>query len=140
MTIATDHPLLPVEVSIIILRKKNSTPGISKAYLVQGDKVEHALKGLCFGYPTGGMPNATPDCQLQYNGKYHIHMSVKGKFPNEYYADVNTKQDRINNLPDNAEELLGLSVLPVGNEIYDDPENDENVKGDEDLVKETKII
>ena len=95
MTIATDLPLLPVEVSIIILGKKNSTPCTSKAYLVQRDRVKNALKGQCFCYPTGGIPTATPGCQLQYNGKDHIHMSLEGKFfkllPNVYYADVNKK-------------------------------------------------
>ena len=54
MQIAKELPLLPSEVGIVVLRRKGSQNSM-RQYTVQRSKVENALRGLCFGYPEGGV-------------------------------------------------------------------------------------
>ena len=53
MAIATQLPLLPEEVGIVILKKKGGS-SVPKQYTVSRHAVQDALNGLCFGYPKGG--------------------------------------------------------------------------------------
>ena len=52
--IATNLPLLPEEVGIVIHKRTNSTNTFLHQYSVQRRVVEDALNGLCYGFPTGG--------------------------------------------------------------------------------------
>ena len=50
MRISTELPLLPPEVEIVVLCKKGSKTTVCH-YTVERNKVENALRDLCFGYP-----------------------------------------------------------------------------------------
>ena len=122
MSIATHLPQLPDQIGIVVLKKKgnNST---SKKYAVQRTKVEQAIKGLCYGFPNGGLEIQSvgtslytgPNCgNVQLNGRYFEH------FPNRYYADVEIEQDRIDILPQECAQLPGLKVVEVEKDINEE--------------------
>ena len=80
MSIATSLPQLPDQIGIVILKKKgnNST---SKKYAVQREKVEQAIKGLCYGYPNGGIDKQLPGTN-QYIGPNCGDVQLNGRlFP-----------------------------------------------------------
>ena len=52
MRIAKELPRLPTEVGIVVIRKTSNT-GTMREYTVKREKVENALRGLCFGKTRG---------------------------------------------------------------------------------------
>ena len=70
MRVATHLPLLPSEVAIVVLRKKRTNQCV-KQYTVQRNTVEHALRGLCYGFPEGGCAHADKICDKLYTGPDH---------------------------------------------------------------------
>ena len=164
MRIATELPLLPSEVGIVVLRKKGSKTTI-RHYTVERNKVENALRGLCFGYPEGGLEFPQGAVNNIYHGPDHDTRPLKGRYfqylPNQYYKDVCIKQDRIDNLPECRAELPDLPVIelpeiipetdkgPAKNQFVDEmPTNDENITRSgiicplepKDVDKELKIV
>ena len=117
MQIATQLPLLPQEVGIVVLKRKGSNEAL-RQYTVKRKTVEDALKGLCFGYPHGGTTLPHPG-YVQYNGPNHICKDLNGRFfeylPNCFYKDVKIEEDRLLNIPVSRDELPGLQVIEVPN-------------------------
>eukprot|EP00111_Clytia_hemisphaerica_P009342 TCONS_00027422-protein len=122
MSIAKHLPLLPEEIGVIILKRKNQNI-TSKQYGVRRHKVEQALNGLCFGYPNGGYEDEQPETQ-KYDGPNCMGVQLNGRyfqyFPNSYYADTVIHQDRINQLPDEAAQLPGLKVVETQEDMTED--------------------
>ena len=106
MKIATHLPLLPEEVGIVILKRRNTKTNTVREYTVKRQVVEDALKGLCYGYPTGGLLYPREGFHL-YSGPDHINMQLKGRYfqyaPNQYYHDVNIMENRLIQLPNSRE-------------------------------------
>ena len=122
MKIATELPLLPEEVNILLITRKNSKNS-NKHYTVQRDSVQKALEGLCFGFPHGGVDFPNDTCTKKYDGKNHCSgVILHGKFfqhlPNPYYFDVSIQRKRIVMLPESRNFLDGLRVLERDN-IFD---------------------
>ena len=91
MTIAYNLPKLPSDIGIVVVRKEGSDAK-SKDYTVKREVVQNALKGLCFGYPNGGMESSAPGLKC-YDGPDHISKALNGRYfehlPNPFYKDVN---------------------------------------------------
>jgi hypothetical protein len=78
--------------------------------------VEQALKGLCFGFPNGGLLNDVPGYK-QYHGPDHLNKLLNGHYfehlPNSFYKDVVIEENRLIAIPQVRNELPGLSVIDV---------------------------
>ena len=120
--IANALPLLPEEIGIIVLRKKGRNEVI-RQYTAQRNVVEDAIKGLCFGFPNGGLETYS-DGYKQYDGPDHISKPLNGRyfqhFPNRFYKDVAIEQNRLDELPEVRSELPGLQVIPVPNVMLEE--------------------
>ena len=108
MQIATQLPLLPQEVGIVVLKRTGSNEKL-RQYTVKRKTVEDALKGLCFGYPYGGTTLARSG-YVCYSGPNHIHKNLNGRFfeyiPNRFYKDVQIQEDRLLNIPMSRDERV----------------------------------
>ncbi|XP_066910877.1 uncharacterized protein [Clytia hemisphaerica] len=122
MEIARHLPQLPDKIGVIVLKRKNQNTR-SRQYAVKRDKVEQALKGLCFGYPNGGYDEEEPGT-TQYDGPNCMNVQLTGKYfqylPNKFYADVIVHQERIDNLPSERAQMPGLQVEEVDDEMTED--------------------
>ena len=85
-------------------------------------RVEDALKGLCYGYPHGGLEFPEGECKELYTHDDHIHMPLNGRYfqfiPNPYYHDVEIMQDNLELLPETRSQLPQLKVVEREN-VYD---------------------
>ena len=123
MSIDTKLPLLPQEVSLLILRRKTTT---SKDYYASRSVVQEALEGLCFGMPKYG--ECVPmEGFSQYKGKDHVSgMRLNGKWfkyePNPFYYDVEIMTERLNKIPEKRAFLQGIPLVQLPDEA-DEEEN-----------------
>ena len=122
MAIATKLPLLPEDVGLIILRRQGSN-NTTKHYTVQRKKVEEAIKGLCYGFPNGGVDHEMPGMH-KYNGPDHKDKPLNGRFfyhfPNQYYNDVEIQQQRIEQLPSENVQFPQLKVIEINKEVQEE--------------------
>jgi len=129
MSIATKLPLLPQEVSLLILRRKTTT---SKDYYASRSVVQEALEGLCFGMPKYG--ECVPmEGFSQYKGKDHVSgMRLNGKWfkyePNPFYYDVEIMTERLNKIPEKRAFLQGIPLVQLPEEAHEE-ENENNDLG-----------
>ena len=143
MKIARSLPLLPEEVGLVVLQRKNDKSKI-KAYSVQRHKVENALKGLCYGFPHGGNLHESDETPLKYTGPDHIDRILNNRYfkflPNRFYCDVNIIQTRLNELPIIRASYPGLTVLPVKSSNDNDSDNAEQPQIDDDTQSGIMIL
>ena len=108
-------PLLAEEVGIVILKRKGANH-ILHQYSLQRKTVEEALKGLCFGFPHGGISTPEDGYQL-YTGPDHSNMPLKGRYfqylPNQFYNDVRVEENRLGKLPVIRNQLPGINVIEI---------------------------
>ena len=88
--------------------------------------MEHALRGLCFGFPEGGCAHADKICLKLYTGPDHESMPLKGRyfqhFPNQYYNNVSIQLDRLESLPTTRSELPGIILMELQKNINPEQE------------------
>ena len=122
MEIATNLPLLPEEVGIVILKRTNTTNTSLHRYSVQRRLVENALNGLCYGFPTGGTSTHSTGF-AKYDEPDHINRNLNGRYflylPNPYYNDVVINTNKLVNLPATRQQLA-LKVIDVDENINED--------------------
>lgn len=78
-------------------------------------KIETALKGLVFGYPTYGLDSLVSGYN-KYKGPNHCSgIKLNGKYflvtPNPYYSDVIIEQNRLDILPMERSEIEGIPIV-----------------------------
>ena len=100
-------------------KRKKGTNQCVKQYTAQRITVEHALRGLCFGFPEGGCAHSDKISDKLYTGPDHESMPLKGHyfqhFPNQYYKNVSIQLDRLESLPTNRSELPDIKLIELQN-------------------------
>ena len=148
--ITTSLPLLPSQVSVLLIRKQGTK---SKIYTVQRHKVQNALFALCFGIPFYGLDSPTDLINYKYEGPDHISgIALNDKYfstiPNYFYHDVRISTDNLEKLPIERKELPGIPEIPLESEFDTNldeeggPANEQYDKLDpnSDLVSRSGII
>ena len=115
-------PLLPEEVGIVVLKRKNARDNTLHQYTVVRKVVEDALKSLCYGFPVGGIETHDVGFTL-YDGPNHLNKLLNGRYflytPNPYYHDVIIDENRLHTIPF-CREQFSVKVIEVDGNMEED--------------------
>ena len=141
VSIATKLPLLPEEVKLLILKRKNAN---SRQYTASRNAVQNALEGLVFGFPKYGLTQSVEGF-TQYQGPNHVSGQIlKNRWfkyePNRFYHDVTIEQKRLEKISSERSQLDGIPIYQVPDYANKDEEDQGPSEHQFDKLQENEEI
>ena len=141
VSIATKLPLLPEEVKLLILKRKNAN---SRQYTASRNAVQNALEGLVFGFPKYGLSQSVEGF-TQYQGSNHVSGQIlKNRWfkyePNRFYHDATIEQKRLEKISSERSQLDGIPIYQVPDYANKDEEDQGPSEHQFDKLQENEEI